>query len=94
MKGKILACLRGETALIDKGHQAALAGAVGMILCNNKTTGSEIFAIPHVLPAIHVNYTDGVQVFEYIASSKSVYISLFLFLLFSVNVYMYILKYL
>ncbi|XP_016491507.2 subtilisin-like protease SBT5.4 [Nicotiana tabacum] len=70
VKGKILACLRGETALIDKGHQAALAGAVGMILCNNKTTGSEIFAIPHVLPAIHVNYTDGVQVFEYIASSK------------------------
>ncbi|XP_059310384.1 subtilisin-like protease SBT5.4 [Lycium ferocissimum] len=69
-KGKILACLRGETALIEKGHQAALAGAVGMILCNNKTNGNEIFTVSHILPAIHVNYRDGVRVFDYISSSK------------------------
>ncbi|KAM3280834.1 subtilisin-like protease SBT5.4 [Capsicum chacoense] len=68
--GKILACLRGENTFIDKGHQAALAGAVGMILCNNETTGNEIFAVPQVLPAININYTDGIRVFDYIAASK------------------------
>ncbi|CAN4106651.1 unnamed protein product [Withania somnifera] len=70
VKGKILACLRGDTTLIDKGHQAALAGAVGMILCNNFIHGDELLTIPHFLPAIHINYTDGVRVFDYIASSK------------------------
>lgn len=82
-KGKILACLRGETTLIEKGHQAALSGAVGMILCNNKTAGNEIYSVPHVLPAIHINYTDGVRVFDYIASSKSVYILVSFFSFFS-----------
>ncbi|KAK4721048.1 hypothetical protein R3W88_011281 [Solanum pinnatisectum] len=70
VKGKILACLRGEIPLIEKGHHAALAGAIGMILCNNKPTGNEIYSVSHVLPAIHINYTDGVRVFDYIASSN------------------------
>ncbi|KAH0681150.1 hypothetical protein KY284_022235 [Solanum tuberosum] len=56
VKGKILACLRGEIPLIEKGHHAALAGAIGMILCNNKPTGNEIYSVPHVLPAIHQLY--------------------------------------
>lgn len=80
-KGKILACLRGETARVDKGEQAALAGAVGMILCNDKLDGNEIIADPHVLPATQINYKDGVAVFAYINSTKyilflSVYFSL------------------
>ena len=36
VKGKIVGCLRGENGRIDKGWQAARAGAVGMILCNDK----------------------------------------------------------
>ncbi|XP_075665840.1 subtilisin-like protease SBT5.4 [Castanea sativa] len=69
-KGKILACLRGENARVDKGEQAALAGAVGMILCNDKLDGNEIIADPHVLPATQINYKDGVAVFAYINSTN------------------------
>ncbi|CAK7349169.1 unnamed protein product [Dovyalis caffra] len=70
-KGKILVCLRGINARVDKGQQAALAGAVGMVLANDKDTGNEILADPHVLPASHINYVSGVAIFKYINSTKS-----------------------
>ncbi|XVF71690.1 hypothetical protein PTKIN_Ptkin12aG0060000 [Pterospermum kingtungense] len=69
--GKILVCLRGQNARVDKGQQSALAGAVGMILANNILTGNEIIADAHVLPASHINYTDGLAVFAYINSTKN-----------------------
>lgn len=69
-KGKIVVCLRGINARVDKGEQAFLAGAVGMVLANDKTTGNEIIADPHVLPASHINFTDGSAVFNYINSTK------------------------
>ncbi|KAI9079122.1 hypothetical protein K1719_038961 [Acacia pycnantha] len=71
VKGKIVVCLRGENARVDKGEQALLAGAVGMVLANDKINGNEIIADPHVLPASHVNYTDGISIFKYINSTKS-----------------------
>ncbi|KAK7273471.1 hypothetical protein RIF29_14521 [Crotalaria pallida] len=70
VKGKIVLCLRGINARVDKGEQALLAGAVGMVLANDKTTGNEILADPHVLPASHVNFTDGLTIFSYINSTK------------------------
>lgn len=76
VKGKILACLRGETARVDKGEQAALAGAVGMILCNDKFDGNDTVADPHVLPASHIGYEDGVAVFAYINSTEYLSLSL------------------
>ncbi|MBA0579423.1 hypothetical protein Gorai_021680, partial [Gossypium raimondii] len=69
--GKILVCLRGKNARVDKGQQAALAGAVGMILANDFLTGNEIIADAHLLPASHINYTDGLAVFAYINSTKN-----------------------
>ncbi|KAL5771778.1 hypothetical protein ACOSP7_015932 [Xanthoceras sorbifolium] len=69
VKGKILACLRGDTARVDKGRQAALAGAVGMILCNDKASGNEIIADPHLLPASQITYEDGDVVIAYINST-------------------------
>ena len=69
-KGKILVCLRGSNARTDKGQQALLAGAVGMILANDENTGNEVIADPHVLPATHINFTDGATVFAYINSTK------------------------
>lgn len=69
-KGKILVCLRGDNARVDKGEQTILAGAVGMILANSEASGNEILADPHLLPASHINFTDGVAVFEYINSTK------------------------
>ncbi|KAL7129246.1 hypothetical protein ABFS83_13G052500 [Erythranthe nasuta] len=71
VKGKILVCLRGDNARVDKGEQAALCGAVGMVLANNQISGNEILADPHVLPASHINYTDGLALFSYINSTRS-----------------------
>ncbi|KAL9397931.1 hypothetical protein Peur_006892 [Populus x canadensis] len=68
-KGKVVVCLRGETGRMDKGYQAALVGAAGMILCNDKASGNEIIADPHVLPAAQITYTDGLAVFAYINST-------------------------
>lgn len=70
VKGKILVCLRGEIARVSKGEQALLAGAVGMILCNDEASGNELMADPHVLPATQINYTDGVAVFAYVKWTK------------------------
>lgn len=70
MKGKILVCLRGDNARVDKGQQAASAGAVGMVLANNEESGNEIIADPHVLPATHITYTDGLAVYHYINSTR------------------------
>ncbi|XP_039172486.1 subtilisin-like protease SBT5.3 [Eucalyptus grandis] len=70
VKGKILVCLWGENASIDKGEKAFLAGAVGMVLANNMSLGNEIKAYPHFLPASHVNYGDGAAIFSYIKSTK------------------------
>ncbi|KAM7262540.1 hypothetical protein ACFE04_000223 [Oxalis oulophora] len=69
-KGKILVCLRGDNARVDKGEQAAHAGAIGMILANNELTGNEVIADPHFLPATHLNYSDGVALYSYIKSTK------------------------
>lgn len=69
VKGKILACLRGGNARVDKGMQAKLAGAAGMILCNDELDGNEVIADLHVLPAAHISYADGSAVFKYINST-------------------------
>lgn len=70
MKGKILVCLRGQNARVDKGEQALLAGALGMVLANSEIHGNEIIADAHVLPASHINFTDGVAIFTYCHSTK------------------------
>ncbi|KDP32632.1 hypothetical protein JCGZ_13182 [Jatropha curcas] len=70
VKGKILVCLRGEIGRVNKGQQALLAGAVGMVLINDEKSGNEILADPHVLPAAHVNFSDGEAVLAYINSTK------------------------
>ncbi|XP_058213442.1 subtilisin-like protease SBT5.4 isoform X2 [Rhododendron vialii] len=70
VKGKILVCLRGDNPRVEKGMLAALAGAVGMILCNDEPDGNEIITDPHYLPASHINYTDGLVVYAYINSTK------------------------
>ena len=70
VKGKIILCLRGKTGRVDKGKQALLAGAVAMILANDELSGNEIIADPHVLPASHITYSEGVVVTHYIRTTK------------------------
>lgn len=70
VEGKILVCLRGENSRVEKGEQALLAGAIGMVLANGNDTGNEVVGDPHLLPATHINYKDGINVFGYINSTK------------------------
>ncbi|KAJ9187098.1 hypothetical protein P3X46_002594 [Hevea brasiliensis] len=70
VKGKILVCLRGITGRVEKGEEALLAGAVGMILANDEFSGNELIADAHVLPAAHVNFTDGQAAIAYINSTR------------------------
>ncbi|PIM98366.1 Cucumisin [Handroanthus impetiginosus] len=71
VKGKILVCLVGEIPRTVKGKHAALTGAVGMILCNDKINGNDIMVDTHLLPTIHLTYTDGLAIFAYINSTKN-----------------------
>ncbi|KAL6578707.1 hypothetical protein OROMI_008923 [Orobanche minor] len=71
VKGKIVVCLRGENARVEKGVVAARAGAAGMILCNDESSGSEVLADPHFLPAAHINYEDGLTLFAYVNNTKN-----------------------
>ncbi|XP_019158640.1 PREDICTED: subtilisin-like protease SBT5.3 [Ipomoea nil] len=71
VKGKVLVCLQGENDRIEKSHEAALAGAVGMILANDEDSGNEIIADAHFLPATHVTYSDGLAIFDYINKTRN-----------------------
>ncbi|XP_042500243.1 subtilisin-like protease SBT5.4 [Macadamia integrifolia] len=71
VKGTILVCLRGINARVDKGEQALVAGAVGMILTNDDLSGNEVIADAHLLPASHITYNDSLTVFAYINSTAS-----------------------
>ncbi|EOA14961.1 hypothetical protein CARUB_v10028308mg [Capsella rubella] len=70
VKGKIVVCLRGDNARVEKGQQVAAAGGLGMILCNDKASGNEIISDAHVLPASQIDYKDGEAVFAYLNSTK------------------------
>nr|XP_017224715.1 PREDICTED: subtilisin-like protease SBT5.4 isoform X2 [Daucus carota subsp. sativus] len=70
VSGKIVVCLRGQTARVAKGEEARNAGAVGMILCNDVASGNDIIADPHVLPASNVNFTNGLAIYSYLNSTK------------------------
>lgn len=70
VKGKILICLRGDNPRVDKGQNAALAGAVGMVLANDESNENDVTADPHVLPASHITYKDGQTLYAYMKSTK------------------------
>ena len=69
-------CLRGEIARVDKGSECLRAGAIGMILANNLIDGNDLSADPHVLPASHINYTNGQIIFAYLNRTKYLSFSL------------------
>jgi hypothetical protein len=56
-------CLRGipdtRGPRVAKGEAVKQAGGVGMVLANDASTGNEIIADAHVLPATQIKYSDG-----------------------------------
>uniref|UniRef100_A0A7N2M874 Uncharacterized protein n=1 Tax=Quercus lobata TaxID=97700 RepID=A0A7N2M874_QUELO len=70
VKGKILFCLRMNNERTVKGEQAALAGAVGMILANDELNGNDVLSETHLLLASHINFTDGKYAIAYINTTN------------------------
>ncbi|WP_161958550.1 S8 family serine peptidase [Ornithinimicrobium cavernae] len=59
--GQIVVCERGVNPRVEKGTNVQLGGAGGMILVNTEADGESTVADPHVLPAVHLGYTDGAR---------------------------------
>lgn len=70
VKGKIVVCIRGNNARVEKGEVVREAGGVGMVLANDDSTGNEIIADPHVLPATHISYSSGVDLLKHINCTR------------------------
>ncbi len=64
--GKVVLCLRGDNARIDKSLQVSSAGGVGVILYN-PSDAQDLDTDTHWVPTAHVNFTDGKRVKDAIA---------------------------
>ncbi|KAG2607157.1 hypothetical protein PVAP13_4NG197933 [Panicum virgatum] len=69
-KGKIVVCVRGAITRVEKGEAVRRAGGAAMILVNDEVSGNDLHADPHVLPAVHISYADGLTLSDYIKNSK------------------------
>jgi subtilisin family serine protease len=67
VSGKIVLCLRGVSARVQKSQEVARAGGVGMILYN-PSDAQELNTDNHYVPTVHVNLTNGTAVKDYIAA--------------------------
>ncbi|CAN8267042.1 unnamed protein product [Cochlearia groenlandica] len=67
-KGMMMVCLR-DPSEVENGRQAALAGAVAMILCNDEASGDDITADRYLIPATQINFFDGQALFSYVNST-------------------------
>lgn len=70
VEGKIVVCMRGKNARVEKGEAVSRAGGVGLVLANDEATGNEMIADAHVLPATHITYSDGVALLAYMNSTR------------------------
>ncbi|KAI3414708.1 uncharacterized protein J3R85_016007, partial [Psidium guajava] len=72
VKGKVVLCERGlGIGRIAKGQEVKDAGGAAMILMNDKLNGYSTIADPHVLPATHIPYSDGLKIKAYINSTSN-----------------------
>ena len=68
--GQIVVCDRGIVGRVQKGSNVLAGGAGGMILANAAENGLSLNADAHVLPAVHINYSDGVSLKNWLASGS------------------------
>jgi subtilisin family serine protease len=68
--GKIVLCIRGDNARVQKSHVVAAAGGVGMILYNT-SDAQETVTDTHWVPSVHVSNTQGLRVKAAIAAGTT-----------------------
>lgn len=69
--GQIVVCDRGSYARVDKGTSVLNGGAGGMVLANDAANSNSLNADAHVLPAVHITYTDGVILKNWLGVSSN-----------------------
>lgn len=62
---KIVLCLRGDIARIEKSRAVQVAGGAGMILYNADDGQSQV-TDTHYVPSVHINNTDGLAIKNFI----------------------------
>ncbi len=66
--GRIVLCLRGGIARVDKSLAVKLAGGAGMVLYNPNDVQA-LVTDNHRVPSVHMNNTDGLAIKAYIAGT-------------------------
>ncbi len=69
--GQIVVCERGVNPRTEKGRNVQLGGAGGLVLVNAEIDGESTVADPHVLPAVHLGYTDGATLTAWVRDGGS-----------------------
>ncbi len=67
--GKIVLCKRGGIALVNKSGAVKAAGGVGSVIYNDPAGATNILAIIHPVPTVHVIAASGLAIKSYIASA-------------------------
>ncbi|KAK1666618.1 hypothetical protein QYE76_054777 [Lolium multiflorum] len=71
VSGKIVVCTRGVNGRVEKGLVVKQAGGVGMVLCNDASSGDETIADPHFIAAVHCSYSRCIDLFKYLQFTES-----------------------
>jgi len=69
--GQIVICERGTIPRVDKGRNVQAGGAGGLVLVNIETDGESSVADSHVIPAVHLGFTDGARLTEWVRDGGS-----------------------
>jgi subtilisin family serine protease len=66
--GKVVLCLRGGPARVEKSSAVADAGGAGMVLYNVDDV-QDLLTDNHVIPSVNIKFSDGIALKEYIAEN-------------------------
>lgn len=67
--GEIVVCDRGTVSRVSKGSHVQAGGAGGLILAN-AAEGQSVNSDAHALPAVHINFADGMALKNWLASGS------------------------
>ncbi|HJQ91930.1 MAG TPA: S8 family peptidase [Acidimicrobiia bacterium] len=68
LTGKVVLCLRGGPARVEKSRAVLEAGGSGMVLYNPDDT-QDLLTDNHWVPSVHINFTDGSALKQFIADA-------------------------
>jgi subtilisin family serine protease len=68
ISGAVVLCLRGGPARVEKSRAVFEAGGLGMVLYNPDDV-QDLLTDSHWVPSVHVNFTDGSAMKQYIADN-------------------------